>query len=338
METNFYEEIAHKIYTYQTQIGVTNFDLLEYIEERHKSAPFKGSTFYSNLIHALPNHFGAKMFPDKFKEVLLYCKSKIDNKMLLGDYAKIILRGLYNSPNFLVEHLKRELTKVEAQGFTKAEFEFDLRETITIMKNRINELYETDLKKYEKYEEEDKSLPKANKNYYPKPDKNAISITNFKLPEGTAFHLPKPIFLNDLEKVENALNEVVKTNKLKDNSVDKPQTFEALFFNEKNAEPCLNILRQLQPPIINALNDYIGNAKGVFPLWVKVLKNAKQPLIKHYKDEIYKDLLNQKINGLNLSKDASEFRKTYKRLIESGVEIEMKTILSQLSQKGILGK
>lgn len=120
---------------------------------------------------------------------------------------------------------------------------------------------------------------------------------------------------------------------------EQPKTFEELFYNPVNAEPCLKILSELQPPVIDAINNYIGKAKGVFPLWVKVLKNHKpEPLIKHFKDTVYKDLLNQKVNGLNLTKDASEFRKQYVRLENDKIELDIKTILSQYSQSGKLGK
>jgi hypothetical protein len=118
-----------------------------------------------------------------------------------------------------------------------------------------------------------------------------------------------------------------------------PKTFEELFYNPENAEPCLKILSELQSPVIDAINNYIGKAKGIFPLWVKVLKNHKpEPLIKHFKDTVYKDLLNQKVNGLNLSKDASEFRKQYKRIENDKIELDIKAILSQYSQSGKLGK
>ena len=118
-----------------------------------------------------------------------------------------------------------------------------------------------------------------------------------------------------------------------------PITFEELFYNPNDAEICLEILSELFPPSIDAANNYIGNNKGIFPLWIRVLKeNKPKPLIRHYKDIIYKNLLNSKIHGLNLSKDASEFRKQYSRLEKDRVELNIKTILSQISQSGRLGK
>lgn len=121
--------------------------------------------------------------------------------------------------------------------------------------------------------------------------------------------------------------------------IETPKTFEELFYNPKDAEPCLKILSELRSPVIDATNNYIGKAKGIFPLWVSVLKNFKpEPLIKHFKDTVYKELLNEKVKGLKLSKDASEFRKQYLRLEKNGIESEIKVLLSQYSQSGKLGK
>ena len=80
-------------------------------------------------------------------------------------------------------------------------------------------------------------------------------------------------------------------------------------------------------------------SKGIFPLWIKVLKEqTPEPLIKHFPNIVYKNLLNQKVKGLNLSKDASEFRKHYKQLENNGVKEDLKRILSQYSHDGKLGK
>jgi len=122
---------------------------------------------------------------------------------------------------------------------------------------------------------------------------------------------------------------------------DKEQinTFEELFHNQNDAEPCLNILRELNPAFIDAENNYIGKNKGIFPLWINILKSHKPyPIIKHFSDLEYKEILNKKIKKLNLTRDASEFRKTYKRLINSNIKLDIKTLISQISQSGKLGK
>jgi hypothetical protein len=144
-------------------------------------------------------------------------------------------------------------------------------------------------------------------------------------------------FYNWVELIDNQLPPKQSKNKIEEII---PKSFEELFYNPENAEPCLRILAELQPPIIDAANNYIGKgAKGVFPLWVKVLKSHKpNPLIKHYKDIVYKDLLNQRVKGLKLTNDASEFRKEYKRLNSANIELDIKALLSQYSQSGKLGK
>ena len=113
-----------------------------------------------------------------------------------------------------------------------------------------------------------------------------------------------------------------------------PLTFEDLFYTPSDVELCLSVLRQLHPPFIGKANDYIGKNKGIFPAWVSELKNKS--IIKHFSDMEYKDLLNSKISGLHLSKDASEFRKTYSRVEK--IKPDLQLILSQLSLKGKPGK
>jgi hypothetical protein len=142
----------------------------------------------------------------------------------------------------------------------------------------------------------------------------------------------------EMIQTESEINPLSKQTETKTEQ-EQPKIFEELFYNPEHAEPCLKILSELQPPVIDAINNYIGKAKGVFPLWVKVLKNHKpEPLIKHFKDTVYKDLLNQKVKGLKLTPDASEFRKSYVRLEKNKIELDIKTILSQYSQSGKLGK
>lgn len=120
---------------------------------------------------------------------------------------------------------------------------------------------------------------------------------------------------------------------------EQPNTFDELFFTPEHAEICLEVLRELQPPVIDSINNYVGKAKGVFPLWISVLKSHKpEPLIRHFPDVVYKNLLNDKVKGLNLTEDASEFRKTYKRLETNNVRLDIKALLSQYSQEGKLRK
>jgi len=238
--------------------------------------------------------------------------------MLPQDYGKIIIIGLCNSPNFLVNHFKREIKVISEKGFENEEILFDFNAVIEVMKNHIRELFVKQNGAYQELEEMNKGLPKVNRHINPKPDINKISIKIVKYPSGYIHDLSglrREFTIPDFELVEQAFSEALektlpsKQPKTKTEQ-ERPKIFEELFYNPEHAEPCLKILSELQAPVIDAINNYIGKAKGVFPLWIKVLKNHKpKPLIKHFKDTVYKDLLNQKIKGLNLSKDASEFRK-----------------------------
>lgn len=237
-----------------------------------------------------------------------------------------------------------EITDIEVMGYLKeltqnfefqfvkaALFEIDVFENMVFnetMDERAREVYEKNkweipIRKYKGFSNEIVSRPDYEK------------MRNKVFPHlGMQLYKAKKILKNELERSRtNSQQDEKKTEQ------EIPKTFEELFYKAEHAEPCLKILSELQPPVIDAINNYIGKAKGVFPLWVKVLKNHKpEPLIKHFKDAVYKDLLNQKVKGLNLSKDASEFRKQYKRVENDKIELDIKTILSQYSQSGKLGK
>lgn len=113
---------------------------------------------------------------------------------------------------------------------------------------------------------------------------------------------------------------------------NKPQRFEELFRKPELAEKCLNVLRELSKPVIDKHYTYIGNNKGVIPEWVSALKkNGDNPLMLHFQDIDYKNVLNKKIINLNLSKDASEFRRVYTRIKYQGIDNELRLLVSKIS-------
>ncbi len=138
----------------------------------------------------------------------------------------------------------------------------------------------------------------------------------------------------NLESFQNNFVKSSQSSK-KGDKINQPKTFEDLFYDPLMADKYLQILQELDPPYIDSAHNYIGKSKGIFALWIKVLKSQKpKPLIKHFPDKVYKDLLNEKINGLNLSADASEFRKQYKRLEKNSTDLDIRALLSQISQEG----
>jgi hypothetical protein len=121
-------------------------------------------------------------------------------------------------------------------------------------------------------------------------------------------------------------------------------SFESLFQDEASADASLKILKNLERPVINESNVYIGYSKGVIPMWISVLKVYPDFFRHDISDLLLSKILNSKIIGLNLSKDASEFRTHYARLKGNALRLEMKTLFSQFvqssqsSHKGKLGK
>jgi len=118
----------------------------------------------------------------------------------------------------------------------------------------------------------------------------------------------------------------------------KEISFNDLFYNSKDAEPSLEILKKLTVPIIDDDYNYIGNNKGTIPLWIEILSKNNPSIIKKFKNTEYSRTINKKIKGLNLTKEASEFGLPYKSLTDNNIEYEIKKILSNLSIIGNLRK
>jgi len=116
-------------------------------------------------------------------------------------------------------------------------------------------------------------------------------------------------------------------------SKPKPKGFEDIFYNPKDAEYALISLRQITPRVINEENDFIGKNKGIFPMWVDILRNYKSGIIKtDISNDAVAYALNSKIKGLNI--DGSIFSKTYKKLDREDIEHDIKSILSVFSVNG----
>jgi len=276
------------------------------------------------------------------------------------NYEILLLEAVRKAdPNYLAQYIFKEFKKAEKDHYSSDEFFNGCLSILKQWKKEINRSLELSHAKI--FDLENKiHLSKGTEEQKARAieqleiEKKILTIRTIAIPiRGENYKLGQlpigSVKVVDIQKLTNALEEVLQllNNKtLPPQRSEKPKperetpkTFEDLFYNPANAEPCLRVLNELQPPVIDAMNNYIGKAKGIFPLWIKILKSHKpKPLIKHFKNTIYKDLLNSKVNGLNLSKDASEFRKYYSRIENSNVELDIKAILSQYSQSGKLGK
>jgi hypothetical protein len=106
---DFYADIVHQLYIGKTKIGETFFsDPFEFIEQQHEHAPYKGKVFYSNLLQALPNHFGATMYPDRFRQLAEYCGLRIAEFTAAPKSAKT------GAPLTLPDQMMRDLQVIES--------------------------------------------------------------------------------------------------------------------------------------------------------------------------------------------------------------------------------
>lgn len=128
----YYDEIVHRLYIWETKIGDTEFEPFDYIEAKHNEATYKGKVFYQNIINAMPNHFGAKMRNEFFKEVLHYCKQKINAIQYEFIQSNIVFRELQHTVVTVCEFVKPIYTTIEPLKYIEyflSEIDFDKIET-----------------------------------------------------------------------------------------------------------------------------------------------------------------------------------------------------------------
>jgi hypothetical protein len=114
-----------------------------------------------------------------------------------------------------------------------------------------------------------------------------------------------------------------------------PKVFNELFYNIDLVQPSIDILKEIEPPLIDTDYNYIGKLKGIICVWIDELQ--RQGIIKHYSDrKIFASLIPQKIKRFSI--DESMFGK-YQKKAEENYRTDIKTKvskikLSQNSQKG----
>ena len=113
-----------------------------------------------------------------------------------------------------------------------------------------------------------------------------------------------------------------------------PSEFKELFNNPLDAEPCLDILRQIDPPFIDSSNNCIRRNKGIYGVWLEVLI-SKGTIKKLSRVQIAK-VLNATINNLDISADAKELNGKYKTVQDFKEDILV--LFSNFSMEGRIGK
>lgn len=101
-----------------------------------------------------------------------------------------------------------------------------------------------------------------------------------------------------------------------------------LFNNPKLVEACVDVLRSVEPPLIDDSNNYIGNSKGALCVWIDEMK--KSGIIKNLTDrQKYANALNNYFVGFSI--DSSMFAKIHKRA-EEKYKREFSTMLTQIKR------
>jgi hypothetical protein len=105
-----------------------------------------------------------------------------------------------------------------------------------------------------------------------------------------------------------------------------PKTFDELFYNTDLISPCIDILKELDPPLIDTDYNFIGKLKGVFCVWIDEMQ--RQGVVKHYSDrKIFASLIPQKIKRFSI--DESMFGK-HQRKAETLYRTDIKTKVSKI--------
>jgi len=109
---------------------------------------------------------------------------------------------------------------------------------------------------------------------------------------------------------------------------ETPKTFDELFYNTDLVKPCIDILKELDPPLIDTDCNYIGKLKGVFCVWIDEMQ--KQGIVKsNYQEErkLFASLIPTKINRFSI--DESMFGK-YQSKAENQYRTDIKTKVSNI--------
>ena len=131
-------------------------------------------------------------------------------------------------------------------------------------------------------------------------------------------------FENDNTKQAIPPHPIVKQKEIE----ETPKTFEELFYNTDLVTPSIDILKEIEPPLIDTEYNYIGKLKGIICVWIDELK--RQGIVKsNYPEErkLFAALIPQKIKRFSI--DESMFGK-YQQKAEDNYRTDIKTKISKI--------
>lgn len=133
--------------------------------------------------------------------------------------------------------------------------------------------------------------------------------------------------LENVEKIKETLGLLSpQQNKEQKPEQETPKTFDELFYNIELVQPSIDILKEIDPPLIDTDYNYIGKLKGIICVWIDELQ--RQGIVKHYSDrKIFASLIPQKIKRFSI--DESMFGK-YQSKAENNYRTDIKTKVSKI--------
>jgi len=89
---------------------------------------------------------------------------------------------------------------------------------------------------------------------------------------------------------------------------EAPKTFDELFYNIELVQKSIDVLKEIDPPLIDTDYNYIGKSKGTICLWIDEL--IRQGIVKHHSDrKIFASLIPLKIKRFSIDESKQRFPK-----------------------------
>ena len=120
------------------------------------------------------------------------------------NYTHILLDAIYEHAKFSSKFIIRESLKAKEKHIDNEEFYSTLLNVINFFETKINEIYASNLNRYNLSINEDKLLQNINKTYYPKPEIEGIGIALFQYYNKYSGH----IFIDELIEIKSIINEL----------------------------------------------------------------------------------------------------------------------------------
>jgi hypothetical protein len=117
-------------------------------------------------------------------------------------------------------------------------------------------------------------------------------------------------FKDLISTTEAAINEELLEVEVKPDSIllnqkklkneDRPENLEKIFRYPELLQPCIDILKEVEPPILTTNELFIGKQKGVFYVWIDELIN--QEVVKKYTDRnIYAEVISKRFDSFSIT-------------------------------------